>query len=387
MKKVAEKKNSRHKPVVLKSPPLDAFDFEGTASNGLELALKIKTWARELGFVDCRIADLDLTDAQTRWRESMARAWYGDMHYLERGTELRLHPERLLPGAVRVLSFALPYLANNVAWIEAEEQRLQQPEMAVVSTYARGRDYHKVMRALLKKLAQKIAHEVPHRYRVFADSAPLMEVELAAKAGLGWRGKNTLLLNRHAGSMFFLGELLTDLPLPVDEATTTHCGECRACLDLCPTQAITAPYQLDARRCISYLTIELHGSIARELRPLIGNRIYGCDDCQLVCPWNKFAQRAVLPDFAVRHPLGDADLLTLWHWTEADFLRHTEGSAIRRIGHLRWRRNLAVALGNALRSASLKNDLKKSIRAALQAALPQAAPLLAEHVEWALEAE
>ena len=360
---------------------------EVVEKNWPALALRIKAWAGELGLVDCRISDVNLAYAEPRWRELMARGWHGDMHYLEHGTELRLHPEQLVPGAVRVLSLALPYLPNNESWIKTEEQRLQQPEKAVISTYARGRDYHKVMRALLKKLAQKIAREVPHHYRVFADSAPVMEVELAVKAGVGWRGKNTLLLNRHAGSMFFLGELFTDLPLPVDEATTAHCGECRACLDVCPTQAITAPYQLNAQRCISYLTIELHGAIPREFRPLIGNRIYGCDDCQLVCPWNKFAQRSVLPDFAVRHSLDDANLLTLWQWSEADFLRYTEGSAIRRIGYLRWQRNLAVALGNALRSASLKNEFKNTLRAALQAALPHAAPLVVEHIAWALETE
>jgi len=253
----------------------------------------------------------------------------------------------------------------------------------VISVYARGRDYHKVLRARLQQLASRIEQQVgPFGYRVFTDSAPVMEVALAEKAGLGWRGKHTLLLNRDAGSMFFLGELFTDLALPVDAPASAHCGQCSACIDVCPTAAIVAPYELDARRCISYLTIELKGSIPLELRGLIGNRVYGCDDCQLYCPWNKFAQRSTLPDFDVRHSLDSASLVTLLNWSEDDFNRNTEGSAIRRIGHERWLRNMAVGLGNA-GATSHKGDAQ--IVAALQGRLSHPSALVREHVLWALE--
>jgi len=252
---------------------------------------------------------------------------------------------------------------------------------ASVSMYARGRDYHKVLRARLQKLADRLAQEVgPFGFRVFTDSAPVLEVELASRSGIGWRGKHTLTLSREAGSMFFLGEIYVDLPLPLTEPTAAHCGSCSACLDVCPTRAIVAPYRLDARRCISYLTIEHDGPIPRELRPSIGNRIFGCDDCQLVCPWNKYAQRATLPDFDARSPWRDAELTVLWQWDEATFLRHTEGSALRRIGFARWRRNLAVAMGNALRAAP-----NGAIEQLLRAALPDADELLREHLQWALE--
>ncbi|HWH83569.1 MAG TPA: tRNA epoxyqueuosine(34) reductase QueG, partial [Burkholderiaceae bacterium] len=251
---------------------------------------------------------------------------------------------------------------------------------AAVSIYARGRDYHKVLRARLQQLADAVADAIgPFGHRVFTDSAPVLEVELAAKSGLGWRGKHTLALARDAGSMFFLGEIYVDLPLPLTEPASAHCGECRACLDICPTGAIVAPYRLDARRCISYLTIESDAPIPEPLRPLIGNRIYGCDDCQLACPWNKYAQRSSLPDFDVRAPFADTTLLALWAWSEAEFLQRTEGSAIRRIGHERWQRNLAVALGNALRACD-----DAPTRAALRARRDTSSALVREHIDWAL---
>ena len=254
--------------------------------------------------------------------------------------------------------------------------------------YARGRDYHKVLRHLLQDFAKLIEQKIgTFGYRVFTDSAPLMEVELARKAGLGWRGKHTLLLNRESGSTFFLGEILVDMPLPLDQEIEEHCGTCTSCIDICPTQAITEPYQLDARRCISYLTIENPESIPVEFRSAMGNRVYGCDDCQLICPWNKFAQRSQLPDFAQRHGLGQASLLHLWSWTQAEFEQRHEGSAIRRIGYSRWRRNLAVAMGNALASAAVAEVDKQAVRAALSAALAGADTLVAEHIEWALNPE
>jgi epoxyqueuosine reductase len=294
----------------------------------------------------------------------------------------RARPAELLVGTVRVISVRMDYLPRGAApqWLADEVQAQQDPQRAVVSVYARGRDYHKVLRARLQTLAERLAVEVgPFGHRVFTDSAPVLEVELATRAGLGWRGKHTLALAREAGSMFFLGELFVDLPLPLDEPAAAHCGSCSACIDICPTQAIVAPYRLDARRCISYLTIEHEGAIAPELRPLMGNRIYGCDDCQLACPWNKYAQRTTLPDFDSREPLGQATLLQLWAWDEATFLRHTEGSAIRRIGYRRWRRNLAVALGNAWRETG-----DAAIAQALHAARDGADALVQEHIDWAL---
>jgi epoxyqueuosine reductase len=282
----------------------------------------------------------------------------------------------------------MPYLPAAVGpdqpdWRAREEARSADPAAAQVSIYARGRDYHKVLRARLQQLATRIEGRIgAFGYRVFTDSAPVMEVALAEKAGLGWRGKHTLLLHREAGSMFFLGEMLTDLPLPVDEPVTSHCGQCSACITACPTGAIVAPYELDARRCISYLTIELKGSIPEDLRPLIGNRIYGCDDCQLYCPWNKFAQRASLPDFDPRHGLDSASLVELFGWSEEVFLKNTEGSAIRRIGHERWLRNLAVGLGNAADTPSYRGD--PAIVAALRGRLAHPSLLVVEHVQWAL---
>jgi epoxyqueuosine reductase len=264
---------------------------------------------------------------------------------------------------------------------------MADPSQAVVSLYARGRDYHKVLRNRLQEFAKRIEEKIgAFGYRVFTDSAPLMEVELARKAGLGWRGKHTLLLNRESGSTFFLGEILVDIPLPIDTEVEEHCGTCTSCIDICPTQAITAPYQLDARRCISYLTIENPEAIPIEFRRAMGNRVYGCDDCQLICPWNKFAKRSQMPDFVQRHGLGQATLLQLWSWTEAEFEQRHEGSAIRRIGYLRWRRNLAVAMGNALSNSTVPASQKDDIRLALQHSLEGADPLLVEHIDWALSA-
>ncbi len=297
----------------------------------------------------------------------------------------RARPAELVPGTVSVITARMDYLggATPAGWQAIELDRLKRPAEGVVSLYARGRDYHKVMRSRLQKLAERMAAELgPFGHRVFTDSAPVLEGELAARSGLGWRGKHTLVLDRAAGSMFFLGEIYVDLVLPPTEPLDGHCGSCSACIDACPTQAIVAPYRLDARRCISYLTIEHAGPIPMLLRPLIGNRIYGCDDCQLVCPWNKFAQRSPLADFDARAGLAGAQLATLFAWTEAEFLRLTEGSPIRRIGHERWLRNIAVALGNALRAAP---DPLLARALALRAQHP--GEMVREHVAWALEAQ
>jgi epoxyqueuosine reductase len=306
------------------------------------------------------------------------------MKYMARHAQLRSDPALLVPGAVRVICVTMNYLSSAINF-DDEWQHLAEPTQAVVSIYARGRDYHKVMRNRLQEFAQLIEKRIgSFGYRVFTDSAPLMEVELARKAGLGWRGKHTLLLNRESGSTFFLGEILVDVPLPLDKEEESHCGTCQACIDICPTQAITAPYQLDARRCISYLTIENPDAIPVEFRKAMGNRVYGCDDCQLICPWNKFAQRTVLPDFAERHGLGNSSLLQLWSWTEDQFNRRHEGSAIRRIGYSKWRRNLAVAMGNALADSGVSELDKDLLRQALLSASPSADTLVAEHIDWAL---
>jgi epoxyqueuosine reductase len=353
------------------------------------------SWLRreaiDLGFGDIRVSDTDLSVAGPRLKEWLDAGRHGDMNYMRERAHLRLNPQELQPGTVRVLTVRMDYLPDTsemrqaVDWRNKEIDRWDAPDQAVVAIYARGRDYHKVLRQRLQSLADVIEKKIgPFGYRVFVDSGPVMEVELANKSGLGWRGKHTLLLNREAGSMFFLGEILVDVPFPVDEPITSHCGECSACINICPTQAITAPYQLDARRCISYLTIEHQGSIPEELRPLMGNRVYGCDDCQLVCPWNKFAQLSSVPDFLPRHGLEHADLLTLWSWSEEDFLSKHEGSPIRRIGYESWRRNLAIGMGNALRSASLDEGVREKITACLEQVLPSASAMLKEHIEWAL---
>ena len=305
------------------------------------------------------------------------------MHYMAAHGLKRARPAELIPGTVSVITARMDYLPASTPadWQAVEFSRLQRPTEAVISSYARGRDYHKVMRQRLQKLSEKIALQVKKLgHRAFTDSAPVLEAELASRSGQGWRGKHTLVLNREAGSMFFLGEIYIDIALPQSEPVTPHCGSCTACIDICPTQAIIAPHKLDARRCISYLTIEHAGPIPLELRPLLGNRIYGCDDCQLACPWNKFAQRNALSDFDERQGLTGQQLVTLFAWTEEEFLRNTEGSAIRRIGHQRWLRNIAVAMGNALR---LKDD--PGIRSALQKRSKIATEVLFEHINWALD--
>ncbi len=339
-----------------------------------QLAQQIKQWGRELGFAAVGIADGDLSAAEAGLQEWLDRGFHGEMDYMAAHGTKRSRPAELVPGTVRIISARLDYFPPASADPHAV---LADPDAAYVARYALGRDYHKVLRNRLQHLAEKISAEVgTHHFRVFTDSAPVLEVELAAKSGLGWRGKHTLLLNRQHGSWFFLGEIYTDLPLPVDVPEASHCGTCQACIDICPTQAIVAPHTLDARRCISYLTIELKGSIPLELRPLLGNRIYGCDDCQLVCPWNRFAQTTELADFGVRNGLDSARLVDLFGWSETDFNDRLAGSPIRRIGHTRWLRNIAVALGNA--PASLE------IKAALGARLAHPSELVREHVAWAL---
>ncbi len=294
----------------------------------------------------------------------------------------RARPAELVAGTLSVITARMDYLPAGTPphWQGIEFERMRRPQVGVVSLYARGRDYHKVLRGRLQQLAERIASEFgPFRYRVFTDSAPVLETELAVRSGQGWRGKHTLVLNREAGSMFFLGEIFVDVALPVTPPQPAHCGNCRACIDVCPTQAIVAPYQLDARRCISYLTIEHAGPIPIEFRPLLGNRIYGCDDCQLVCPWNKYVQRSALPDFDQRDGFAGSQLADLFAWSEAEFLRRTEGSPIRRIGHERWLRNLAVALGNALR-AGRDPDMVRTLAARAE----HPSTLVREHVAWAL---
>ncbi len=304
------------------------------------------------------------------------------MAYMQAHGLKRARPAELVPGTLSVVTARMDYLPAGTpeGWQEIEWERLQSPREGVVSVYARGRDYHKVMRARLQKLSDRIAAAIgPFGHRVFTDSAPVLEAELAARSGQGWRGKHTLVLSREAGSMFFLGEIYVDVALPPSEPVTAHCGTCTACIDACPTGAIVGPGRLDARRCISYLTIEHHGPIPPELRPLMGNRIYGCDDCQLACPWNKYAGRSPLPDFDERAGMSGSTLASLLGWSEEEFLRRTEGSPIRRIGHERWLRNVAVAAGNALRHAD-----DAELRRALQALLAHPSELVREHATWAL---
>jgi epoxyqueuosine reductase len=346
-----------------------------------QLALEIKQLGQQIGFADIRISDVDLSRVAPAYQEWIDAGFHGEMAYMASHGSKRYQPDELVPGTVRVITARVDYLPRDTPKNWREREKAFGADAAVISIYARGRDYHKVLRQRLQQLADQIAERVGEfGYRVFTDSAPVMEVALAEKAGLGWRGKHTLLLTREAGSLFFLGEILVDIPLPVDPPTSNHCGQCRSCIDVCPTQAIIAPYKLDARRCISYLTIELHGSIPLELRSLIGNRVYGCDDCQLYCPWNKFAQVAQVEDFDVRHGLDSRSMLELFEWNEAEFLRRMEGSPIRRIGHEKWLRNLAVGLGNA--ATSMKGNA--AIVLALQARLDHPSDLVREHVEWAL---
>ncbi len=318
----------------------------------------------------------------------LGRGFHGEMAYMAAHGLKRARPSELVPGTVSVITARMDYLSAGTSehWQTIEFERLKRPTEGIVSVYARGRDYHKVMRQRLQKLSDRIAqHLGPFGHRVFTDSAPVLEAELAARSGQGWRGKHTLVLSREAGSMFFLGEIYVSLALPHSEPLSAHCGTCQACIEVCPTQAIVAPYRLDARRCISYLTIEHAGPIPLALRPLIGNRVYGCDDCQLTCPWNKYAQRSSLPDFDERLGLSGSQLVRLLAWSEAEFLRRTEGGPIRRIGHERWQRNIVVAMGNALRAGVPHAD-QAGLRAALTQVHVAASDLLREHVQWALEA-
>jgi len=338
------------------------------------LAVDIKRWGIELGFNQVGIADTDLSAAEAGHQEWLEKGFHGAMDYMAKHGTKRTRPAELVPGTLRVISVRMDYLPPNA---KDSEEIMNEGKKAFISRYALGRDYHKVLRGRLQKLCNRIAEHIGEfGYRVFTDSAPVLEVALAEKAGLGWRGKHTLLLTREAGSWFFLGEIYTDLPLPIDTAGQNHCGSCSACIDICPTKAIVAPYEVDARRCISYLTIELKDSIPEELRPLIGNRVYGCDDCQLTCPWNRFAGLTDEADFHVRHGLDDVGLVTLFAWDEATFKRNMAGSAILRIGYSQWLRNLAVGLGNA--------PTTPEIIAALQNRADDTSELVREHVRWAL---
>ena len=426
-------------------PPLREASHEGAARQAhpldeaalAALATRIRAWGRELGFGAIGISDTDLTNAEAGLAAWLEAGCHGEMDYMAKHGMKRARPAGLVAGTRRVISVRMAYLpaamrepeADGKAreslvqampdariderrvqqddahshphaadWRAREQARLADPQAAVVSIYARGRDYHKVLRARLQQLAERIEAEVGvYGHRVFTDSAPVLEVELAQKAGIGWRGKHTLLLQRDAGSLFFLGEIYVDLPLPTDADDPSsdapaqpgaHCGSCTRCIGACPTGAITGPYRVDARRCISYLTIELHGSIPEELRPLIGNRVYGCDDCQLACPWNKFAQAAPVADFDVRHGLDRATLVELFGWSEAEFDERMQGSAIRRIGYERWSRNIAVAIGNALRGPgdALPHAARAALVDALRAREHDASALVREHVRWALAA-
>ena len=375
---------------------------------------QIRQWATELGFQALGVSGVDLGRAGQGLQQWLQQGFHGEMDYMERHGLVRSQPAQLVPGTRSVIAVRMNYLPPSALPLPGQAQRLPATQ-AVIARYALGRDYHKLMRRRLQQLADRISAAIgPFGYRVFSDSAPVMEVELARRAGLGWRGKHTLMLSRDAGSFFFLGELFTDLPLQLSlpealpQATNTadtsavndeaggHCGTCTQCLQACPTGAIVAPYQLDARRCISYLTIELKGSIPTALRSAIGNRVYGCDDCQTVCPWNKYAQLSPEQDFVVRHGLDRSSLIALFQWSEAEFLECMQGSAIRRIGHVRWLRNLAVGLGNALSAlrdgpdaatpdaATQTAEIRAEIRAALQARLQHPSALVREHVAWAL---
>jgi epoxyqueuosine reductase len=365
----------RPRSAPLRRHPADGVSALTPAYDFAALGTRIGAWGRELGFESIGISDADLAAEEVQLMNWLAAGRHGEMDYMARHGTNRSRPAALVAGTVRVITARLNYWPANAA---PPREVLADSRRAYVARYALGRDYHKVLRNRLAKLVRRIEDDVgAFGYRVFTDSAPVLEVALAAKSGLGWRGKHTLLLTRDVGSYFFLGEIYTDLPLPVTPATTAYCGTCTACISACPTGAIVAPYELDARRCISYLTIELKGSIPEPLRPLIGNRVYGCDDCQLACPWNRHAVPTTSGDFdVVRHGLDGAALTTLFAWTEAEFLRNTEGSAIRRIGYERWSRNIAVALGNAAADPS--------IRAALRARADDPSPLVREHVTWAI---
>ena len=340
----------------------------------IELAAKIKQWGKEFGFAEVGITDIDLSEHEAQLQRWLDKGYHGEMSYMAAHGMKRARPAELVPGTQRIISVKMNYLPPEASFAKA----LANKTTAYISRYALGRDYHKVIRNRLKKLGQKIEQEVGQfGFRPFVDSAPVLERQLAEKAGLGWRGKNSLLIHKQAGSWFFLGELFVDLPLPIDEPNNKEgCGKCTACLTLCPTGAIVEPYVVDARKCISYLTIELQGPIPKQYRSLLGNRVYGCDDCQLVCPWNRFGQLTQEDDFTPRKNLKDQELLTLFNWTEEAFLKNTEGSPIRRIGFERWQRNLAVGLGNA--------PFNQDIIDKLVLALPNSSELVQEHIEWAL---
>lgn len=355
-------------PATTKSNPSDIGSIDYA-----ELTGQIKTWAKGMGFDAVGITDTELGEHMQHLQQWLSEQRHGEMQWMDKHSGLRSDPNSLHNGTIRVISVRMDYLHDNAT---PPEVLLKQPEKAAISRYAIGRDYHKVLRQRLAKLAKKIEQAAGGRHRAFVDSAPVLEKPLAEKAGIGWIGKHTNLLHQDAGGWFFLGEIYTSLPLPVDAPADNHCGTCRRCIDVCPTKAITGPYQLDARLCISYLTIEHQSAIPEHLRPLIGNRIYGCDDCIMICPWNKFAQAASEPDFAPRDPLDAPDLVELFSWSEADFLHHTEGTAIRRIGHERWLRNVAVGLGNAPSTPAVIEALKSRA--------DDPSELVRKHVQWAL---
>jgi len=344
-----------------------------------KLVDNIKQWAKELGFQATGISDTDLTEAEQRFNQWLAQNMHGDMNYMSRHGIKRTRPAELEAGTLSIISVRMDYFP------EAPEHSialLEQSHKAYIARYSLGRDYHKVVKKRLQKLANQLQQEIgPFGYRVFTDSAPVLEKPLAEKAGLGWIGKHSNLLQEKTGSWFFLGEIYTTLPLPADKPAVNHCGTCDKCMTVCPTQAIVEPYVVDSRLCISYLTIESRQAIPVELRPLMGNRIYGCDDCQLFCPWNRFSQQTLEQDYFARDDLASPDLLKLFSWTETEFLKHTEGTAIRRIGHESWLRNIAVALGNHLASQS---EPDKEIIAALKARQAHPSELVQEHVNWAL---
>ena len=338
-----------------------------------ELAANIKTWAGKAGFQEARITNVDLSSYEESFKAWIKNKFHGEMAYMERNQAMRLHPEKLLPATIRVISVRMDYKTTKTNSLKFRNDK----NMAYISHYARGRDYHKLVRKRLESLARKITAKTQQfGYRAFTDSAPILERALAEKAGQGWIGKNTMLINRKAGSWFFLGELFTDIPLPIDSPTSEHCGSCSACIEACPTNAFVKPNLLDATRCISYLTIESRSSIPEEFRSAIGNRIFGCDDCQLVCPWNKFSKPTEEQDFSPRHNFDSIKLVQLFTWTQQEFYRNTEGSPIRRIGYDCWKRNIAIALGNA--------ETSNEIIQALKSELGRNSPMVREHIEWAL---
>lgn len=339
-----------------------------------QLALSIKQWGNELGFQQVGITDVDLSQYEPKFQAWLDNGYHADMDYMSRYGTMRTHPEELHPGTLRVVSVRMDYMPSDALMATT----LKQKDKAYISRYALGRDYHKLVRKRLKQLGQKIAEHCEQLdARPFVDTGPILERPLAEKAGLGWIGKNSLIINKQAGSWFFLGEVLLNLPLPIDEPIQDQCGKCTTCLQICPTQAIVAPYTVDSNRCISYLTIELFGSIPEDLRPLIGNRIYGCDDCQLICPWNRFSSLTEEDHFSPRSNLHSPELLALFSWDEAYFLKQTEGSPIRRIGHERWLRNISVALGNA--------HFSQDIVDALQEKYAHTTEMVQEHIDWALQ--